>query len=133
MSQFAKIPLANNKDEFSAFLMNGDSRFIRTLEDFDRWNSDLTSHEFIYDRKQILGAIDNAIVDQFRLSLLFKNGGLAHAQYDMLADHLTDDQFSRLWAMFGFSMRYFDDHKDMKCEGHGTCVNWQGSVCTSNC
>ncbi|WP_353070514.1 hypothetical protein RBB75_20700 (plasmid) [Tunturibacter empetritectus] len=80
-----------------------------------------------------LNTLSPEVIQAFSDSLVFEPGGLAHAEYGMLADTLTYRQFEEVWACFGISMAYFGDVKDFYCRAPKQCDFRTGSVCTIYC
>jgi hypothetical protein len=119
--------LAKNDEEWTALLTNKSEVFLRSIEDFRAFANSkrITEHP--------LANCDKATVDKFTESLLFKNGGLAHANYGVLKDKLTFKQFEVLWAEFGMSLELFMDHKDNYCESRATCASHVDYICMSSC
>jgi hypothetical protein len=80
-----------------------------------------------------LAGVDKARVSAFTRSLKFKNGGLAHADYSMIAGVVPFSRFRRIWEHFGMSLDLFADHDGYECSGRGTCKKMHQHICTSNC
>ncbi len=116
--------LPNTGEEWEKLLASNMPGIVRTSED---WNRSLNSAD------HPLQSVARAVVTEFTKTLQFRNGGLAHANYEMLVDHLTYRQFVQLWALFGLSMKLFNDYNNMQCVGPGTCHVYLYSVCTSHC
>jgi hypothetical protein len=116
--------LPNTTEEWDNLLASNTPGIVRSLDD---WHRSLTAED------HPLRALDRAVLAEFTDTLQFKNGGLAHAKYEMIVDHLTYRQFVQLWALFGLSMKLFNDYNNMQCVGAGTCHVNLYSVCTSHC
>ena len=116
---------ATTEAEWWQLLKSKDSTFIRSAAD---WRKALAN-----PRTSPLAGCDPETIREFTKNLRFNNGGLAHANYGVVAKKLTYDQFSRLWGMFGLDMGMFADYKDKECKSTGTCRTSFGDVCTSNC
>ena len=117
-----KLPETPN--DFRQLMASSEDWFVRSAADFD----------------QVLGSIQNPLtgippeaVEDFRKSLEFKNGGLAHADYSSLVDHIAYKQFIRLWQFFGISPILFSDYDHKWCRDPGVCDNMYYRMCSSNC
>ncbi|MGE7683897.1 hypothetical protein [Peribacillus simplex] len=118
---------ARNVDEWNT-LINSDSQdLIRSMDD---WNS------FKNTRGDVLAGLDEETIETFTEELIFNNGSLAGARYDILEDKLTHNQFKTLFEYFGFDIdQIFKevDWQDYYCEGTGSCKLRSGYICTSSC
>lgn len=109
---------------FDALMASDAKWFVRDEEDFNA---------LLESPLNPLRRLDSDTIEAFRKSLVFKKGGLAHAEYGMLINELTYPEFASLWGYFGMSMCLFEDHKDQRCASAGTCTYSLNSTCTSNC
>lgn len=128
---------ATTDQEWQTLLQSPTTGFIRTHED---WDTSLTAFSRVV---QLVGAssthpvagLDTETLEAFTNSLIFRGGGLAHADYSMLQEKLTELQFQQLWECFGIAASLFRDYRDRSCAGEGspTCASKLGSLCLSNC
>jgi hypothetical protein len=116
--------LARNDREWKALLRSKDPNVVRTMED---WKTLLKADESPFK------GIDPKLALEFTKSLTFKNGGLAHADYSMIADVMPYSKFMKIWAHFGMGGELFADHDGYYCESQGSCYVRTSSICTSNC
>lgn len=116
--------LARNDREWKALLRSSDKNVVRTMTD---WKNLLASKE------NPLAGVDKQVINDFTKKLKFKNGGLAHADYSMIADVVPYSKFRKIWEHFGMSMELFADHEGYYCSGQGTCTSMNNNICTSNC
>jgi hypothetical protein len=117
--------VADSEESWQALLADPEARTIRTLED---WRRVLESTD------NPLVDCPNDVVERFTDSLMFANGGLAHAEYEDLIDLLTVRKFRRLWELFGLHWLVFKDYDCHRCDGQHNCVKVECNVvCTSNC
>ena len=116
---------AETEREWWALLKSKDKTVIRSKND---WKAALAD-----PKRNPLKGCSPKTIQHFTRSLKFKNGGLGHADYGEVAKELTYLQFRDLWGAFGMGMRIFDDHRDYRCQSHGTCESLTSKICTSNC
>jgi len=124
----ATKPLGNNTSEWLRIVDDRESypEIIRSHEDWTRYlQANPSTHP--------LATCDPTIVEDFTKSLIFKDGGLGHAEFGMIMDEISYLKFAELWALFGMSMSYFDDRKDYKCTGPGNCEDAPTNICTDKC
>jgi hypothetical protein len=118
------MPLPLNGEEFQAYIADEDTVTVRNLSDWEAATKSADS--------PLLG-VEPSLLDSFAKTLTFEKGGLGHAEYGMLADKLTPEQFEHLWSLFGISPEYFNEIKDSFCASRGTCQYRPFMLCTSNC
>ena len=116
--------VANSDREWKALTQNKSAKIIRTREDWQK---------FLHTKNSPLKGVDKQVVDEFSKSLVFRNNGLAGAQYESLARATTFFQFRQTFAGFGIGLGLFADYEDKECLSRGTCGPRFGYVCTSNC
>lgn len=120
--------LANTETEWRQLMQSKRTDFVRNASD---WNG------FVAQAKtksgHPLAGVDSRTVKAFTDKLVFRNGGLAGASYAMLKGKLTEAQFEALWATFGMSKRYLQDHDNKECSSRATCSTAYACICTSNC
>ena len=75
-----------------------------------------------------LRGVPKPILDQFRGGLRFAKGGLAHADYSMLQDHVPHDKLKELFSHFGVSPAKFEDMEDTSCVD-GVCFFHPNAFC----
>jgi hypothetical protein len=119
------MPLPLNGEEFKTFIADENNGLV--VRNLDHWKVAVETKD------NPLSTVEPELLDSFARTLTFENGGLGHAEYGMLADKLTAEQFEHLWALFGISPAYFEQIKDTFCAGHGTCQFRPFVLCTSNC
>ena len=119
----ANTEVANTEAEWRALLDNRSVQVIRSASDFSNRQKNL----------QVLAHVPAEAIAAFRDSLLFKSGGLAHAEYSMLKEHLDDQQLEKLWAAFGIGPGLLRDYRDNWCSSSHTCSYKNGSICTGLC
>jgi len=106
-------------------LMESDADwFIRTLEDFK---------QLVGSSKNPLSKLSAEVIEEFGQKLIFRNGGLAGADYTMLVDKLTTEEFDTLWEYFGISKEYGKGQHNYECTGPGNCQSKASNYCTNNC
>lgn len=120
--------LASTEAEWKAMMQSKRTDIIRSLEDWKAYVGKTTK-----EAGHPLAAVDKATVKTFTDRLVFRNGGLAGASYEMLEGKLTEKQFDTLWAAFGMSPKLLMDYKGSWCSSRATCSARTGSICTSNC
>jgi hypothetical protein len=128
---------ANNHQEWTDLLASHTTGFIRTHED---WTQSLTDFPRVVQlfgdtASHPLAGLEHETIEMFTNSLMFRGGGLAHADYHILQDKLTELQFAQLWESFGISASLFLDCRDRACAGDTThtCVSKPGSLCLPHC
>jgi hypothetical protein len=111
--------------------------FIRSMED---WQRELQRD----DDKSPVSRLPQSDIDFFTASLVFNKGGLATANYDVLARSLTFYEFEKVWNRFGLHMDMFVNGeetpikglrsgvRDRRCVDH-TWTNSFTDICTDNC
>ncbi|WP_340391989.1 hypothetical protein [Paenibacillus sp. FSL E2-0190] len=117
---------ANNSDEYNELLRQNHEGLILSSEDFEK---------FLIEEKITLKP---DVKDNFLKDLVFLNGGFTTANYAVLANELTFQQFNDLLYRFGFSLEFFSDHIDYRCvqDDHNmwVCKAEKGYICNSeNC
>jgi hypothetical protein len=117
--------LPTTGDEYKSFI--ADANNVEIVHDVEQWQ------KLIDGPESPLDGIDPKILEAFTATLIFKEGGLAHAEYDVLADNVTYRQFERIWSCFGVSMLYFAGTKDFRCCGPRNCCFSPGSWCSPVC
>lgn len=116
--------LATNDREWKALLHGKDPNVVRTRSDWKK---------LVASKESPLAQVDKRVVAAFTRKLKFKNGGLAHADFSMLAGTVPFSKFRRLWEHFGMSLELFADHEGYTCSGRGNCKKMNENICTSNC
>jgi hypothetical protein len=116
---------AETEREWWALLKSKDNTFVRSKRE---WHAVLAA-----PKRNPLKGCDPKTIAHFTKNLRFTQGGLAHADYSLVAKELNYFQFQRLWGIFGLGMGLFEDHKDMECEKKATCGPLSNRICTSNC
>jgi hypothetical protein len=117
--------LPTTGDEYRSFVADANNTDI--VHDAEQWQKLLNTPG------NPLSAIDPSVLEAFTATLIFKEGGLGHAEYDTLIDKVTYRQFELIWSCFGVSMLYFEGTRDFYCCGHRHCCGKQGSWCSSVC
>jgi hypothetical protein len=106
---------------------------IRSMEDWQQYL------QRPIDIVHPLSSLSQEEIDEFTRNLVFRNGGLAGAQYSVLKDRLPPDQFRAVFAEFGIGESLLEmedpsaDHVNYSCSSRGTCAPRGGHICTSNC
>jgi hypothetical protein len=101
--------------------------FIRTKDQWERVvGSRLTGDD-------PLPGCEAETIEAFSKSLVFRDGGLAGADFGRVAATLSFNDFRRLFERFGIGLGYFADHEGYECKSRGTCSARGGHICTSNC
>ena len=116
--------LPETAEEFKKLIASSESWFVRSLEDLD---------ELLDSSQSPLAGVPPVALQAFKSSLKFKNGGLAHADYGSLVDHVTFKQFVQLWQYFGLSPVLFNIDNHKICVGVHICDNKQWSYCGPEC
>jgi len=116
--------LPKTEKEWLALLASDKKGIVRTAKDWDA---------LVKSKKNPLARLPKRAVETFTKSLMFKKGGLAHADYSSIADKLTYPEFKKVWEAFGLSMSVFADYDGYKCVSRGDCESWNQHICTSNC
>jgi hypothetical protein len=120
-----KFRVAQTEREWWALPKSKNRDVVRSMED---WRKVLADPK----RNPLKGCSQKAI-DHFTKNLKFANGGLGHANYEVVAMELNYFQFQNLWSVFGLGMGLFEDHKGYECKSRGTCSTSLADICTSNC
>jgi hypothetical protein len=113
--------LAQTDREWQQLLRDKRVAVVRTKADWQR---------LLRSSGNPLAGLDRAQVDEFTKSLIFRNGGLAGANFAPVAG-LSYRRFTGLWGRFGLGMGLFEDHKDQKCVP--PCEAGLDHICLSNC
>jgi hypothetical protein len=111
-------------DEFRTLLASNEAWFVRSVEDFE---------ELAASRHSPLIDVPDDAIEEFKQTLIFKNGGLAHANYESLVDYMTVRQFVELWENFGLSSELFEKDNHKTCVSTHVCDNKQWSYCGPDC
>jgi hypothetical protein len=127
MAQLRDVPTADTDEEWQKLLSSDNPDIVRCREDWDRIAGDEEACS------AILPGCDRATVEAFSEGLVFRNGGLAGADYSMLVDTLTISRFRNVWARFGIGPGLLADHDGYMCESRGNCKKTRNYICTSNC
>jgi hypothetical protein len=125
--QSEQLPLAETEEEWLALLAGDDPRIVRTREEWDRALADDSR------RASLLPNCDEETVRAFSERLIFRNGGLAGANYAMIEDKVTYRSFRLIWNQFGIGDKLFADYNNKECSRPGTCSPLTACICTSNC
>src|ERR1043165_7672154 len=112
---------ARTDEEWKVLLASPATGFIRTHED---WVNSLTAFPSVVrlfgdTATHPLAGLDSETREAFTNSLIFRGGGLAHADYGMLQGKLTEPQFQQLWESFGIAPSLFLDFRGHACAGDG--------------
>lgn len=110
--------------EWEAMLASKRKGFVRNAK---QWETLAKS------KKSPLAGLPKKAVDDFTKSLIFKDGGLAHANYGSIVDRLTYPQFKTLWQSFGITISLFDDHDGYWCSDRANCRKLTDNICMSQC
>lgn len=116
--------LARNDEEWKALLESDEPNVVRTMRDW---------HRLIASDENPLRGLDTNIIAEFTKTLQFNNGGLAGADYSMLADVVPYSNFMLIWEHFGMAGVLLAEHTNYRCAGQGTCSPSDNNICTSNC
>lgn len=120
---------AENDEDWRRLMEAGESvAFVRTNEDWRK----LLAETRGTDRDPLRGCDDEA-VNAFSEGLIFRDGGLAGADYEPIAETLSFAAFRALFERFGIGLGLFADHDGYRCESRGTCTIAHNKICTSNC
>jgi hypothetical protein len=116
--------LPKTPEEFRTLLGSDESWFVRSAQDLE---------ELLESSSSPLANVPDDALEEFKQSLIFKNGGLAHADYGSLVEHVTFKQFEKLWEHFGLSPLLFHQDNHKTCVGSHICDNKQWSYCGPDC
>lgn len=116
---------AQTEAQWKAFMASDDTSRVRSMDDWELCLRDTACNP--------LAGVDPVIVDAFTESLVFRNGGLAGADYGRLDYILTYAQFMALWDKFGIGDLLFADWEGFECKSPGTCKALISHICTNNC
>ncbi len=119
-----KSQLPKNTLAFRELMDSDADWFIRTLEDF---------RQFVQSTKNPLSKLKEEVIKDFEDKLIFRNGGLAGADYSMLIDKLTEDEIETLMEYFGISREYGKGINKHRCTAPGNCRFYVHFYCTDNC
>lgn len=118
------ISLAKTSKEYLDLITSEERGFVRSKEN---WLALIGSHH------NPLSKCPPHTIEKFTEGLEFKNGGLSHANYEMLMAHITLDDFVALWEHFGISKEYLILIDHHTCVSRGSCQYYFPAICTSNC
>lgn len=122
------VPTADNASQWRDLLAGDDTRIIRSPEDWEQAMADDSR------RNAILPGCDAATVKAFGDTLVFRDGGLASANGEAIADKLTFMEYIDVWGNFGMGEAMATEHMGEKCDG---MHNWVAAsiwyTCTPNC
>jgi hypothetical protein len=118
------VKLAKTSKQYLDLLAGGQNGFVRSEENW---------RDLLKTRRNPLAKCPQQAVRTFTSKLEFKNGGLAHADYEMLMNHMTLKDFVKLWEHFGISREYLATIDHHKCVQKGDCEYYFPAICTSNC
>ena len=118
--------VANTREEWQE-LLRSDAQLVRTDDDWHRLVSDRKRREAMFPD------CPDGAVRYFTERLVFRNGGLAGADYSMLTPHLSTDQIDRVFTAFGIGSDLSAAYDRMYCKSTGTCASSQSCKCTDNC
>ena len=91
------VKLAKTAKEYLDLLGSDQRGFVRSEENW---------RDLLKSRRNPLSKCPRQAVQRFTSKLEFRNGGLAHADYEMLMQHLSLKDFVKLWDHFGISQEY---------------------------
>jgi hypothetical protein len=120
----ARSQLPRTEADWLALLASDKKGIVRSAKD---------RNALLKSKKNPLAGLPKKAVEAFTKNLVFKNNGLAHADYSPIVDRLTYSEFKKVWEAFGLSMSLFADHDGYKCAGTGDCESMNDHICTSNC
>jgi len=125
--EYEGYPVASCEKSWQRLLADENIDVVRNEEDWNR------SFDCGKPSRHPLAKSSGREIAEFTKSLVFNNGGLAHANYRSLRNSLTLSGFDRLGAMFGISPILMADYNNMKCSARATCSTSITDICTSNC
>jgi hypothetical protein len=114
---------ARNEREWQQLMRDKSAHIIRTKADWQR---------ALKSKQNPLDGLDDKAVKEFTASLIFRNGGLAGANWDPVGG-MSYRRFTELWGHFGLGMGLFQDYTGYECASRGTCKPQITYICTSNC
>jgi hypothetical protein len=133
------IAVADTPEQWLKLLADPTVDVVRSLDDWENFVAlDGQKRASLYagtpyEGVDPLGGVPAESIRSFGATLIFRNGGLGHANYRALVEAMPDTQFAALWASFGISDKLTTDYKDMSCASLGTCTPSLHDICTSNC
>ncbi|PHZ86669.1 hypothetical protein [Paremcibacter congregatus] len=125
--EYEGFPVASTADEWAALLKDKNIKVVRCEAD---WKA---SFECDPSGRHPLAKCTAKAIEEFTRTLVFNNGGLAHANYRSLRNSLTLARFDQLGAMFGISPGLMLDYNNKECAKRATCSSSITDICTSNC
>jgi hypothetical protein len=131
--------VADTSEQWLRLLAEPTAYILRSMEDWEKFVA-LNEKERIalyagtrYEGVDPFKGVPNDAIQAFTRTLIFKGGGLGHANYSALAQRMSGSQLAALWTGFGISDQLTADYMDKKCAGQGTCTPSLNDICTSNC
>lgn len=130
------MKVAETEAEWQALLSDETSGIVRSVDEFrsllkgERDESLSSSQKATVQR---FAALPATALEPFISSMTFKRGGLAHAEYGSVREHLEDKDLNPIWEVFGMGPGVYKDNTDYKCDSPGNCVDDSSSICTGNC
>jgi len=125
--EYEGYTVASTAEEWATLLKDNRINAVRCEDD---WKA---SFECGSADQHPLAKCNTRDIEDFTQSLIFKNGGLAHANYRSLRNSLTLARFDQLGAMFGISPGLMKDYNNKECASRATCSTSITDICTSNC
>lgn len=108
---------ADTPFQYLTLLASGSKKLIRTFTDWRNFVKENPLH------------IDLELLNRFGKELLFHaDGGFVSANYQVIGNSLSFEQFRKLFGYLGISMKFFEDHVDYICEA-GDCKAYSGYIC----
>jgi hypothetical protein len=121
--------LANTDEEWQQMLAGDAPGVARSRQDWDRMLADDSKRSGLFPN------CDAATIDAFTNGLVFNERGLVTADFSMVADKLTYNEWVGIWNEFGAGESLAGDWAGYKCSSptSHTCVVASNCICTSNC
>lgn len=131
--------IADTSEQWLRLSVDPTADILHSMEDWEKFVA-LDKRERValyvgtrYEGVDPFEGVPTEAIQAFTRTLIFKGGGLGHANYSALAQRMSGPQLAALWTGFGISDQLTADYKDMKCESRGTCTTSLFDICTSNC
>ncbi|MEA2440462.1 MAG: hypothetical protein QOH76_1886 [Thermoleophilaceae bacterium] len=118
--------VANTREEWQK-LLRSDAQLVRSADD---WKKLVSNRE---RRAELLHKCPDQAVAKFTELLVFRNGGLAGADYSVLTTHLSADQITGVFTAFGIGPELSQSYDAYYCKSAGTCSSQAKCICTDNC
>jgi hypothetical protein len=114
---------ARNEREWQQLMRDKSANIVRTKADWQR---------LLKSKDNPLAGLEDKAVKDFTASLVFRNGGLAGANWGPVGG-LSYRKFSALFGHFGLGMGLLADYEGYRCVGRADCYKANEHICTSNC